>query len=183
VKYLNCYVDRRLLALCKLDFFLLWGLTHGIFLLINHSWIDFRKAKFSSIEFNRNYIFKCRLITFLSVMFVWVSFRAKSLDSTFQIWSSMLDPLKWIPGAFKLTFFDQGHAYSIFLLICLLFLEQFSANTSEIFAERNKLIEGGLSNRIIWSRNLKWACLAGVMFAFSISALIKGSPIFLYWNF
>ena len=67
--------------------FVLWGALHGLYLVINHGWWTLKKA------YNLPHIAAPIAwgITFTSVVFAWVMFRANSLDQALIIWSGMVD--------------------------------------------------------------------------------------------
>ncbi len=68
--------------------FLIWGLLHGSYLVINH---------FSSFVFDKSNAVKCLMpsylawaITLLAIFVAWVPFRATTFEGALGIWSSML---------------------------------------------------------------------------------------------
>ena len=76
--------------------FVVWGALHGLYLCINHAWINYgpsipavaaRPAKIAA-----------SLLTFLAVVIAWVFFRADSLSSAFFILSKMADPTHIVFG-------------------------------------------------------------------------------------
>lgn len=72
--------------------FILWGLLHGSYLIINHSWHALRKAVGHDLQGKESLlgIISARLITFIAVVFGWVLFRAESFDSATNIYMSMI---------------------------------------------------------------------------------------------
>ncbi len=60
--------------------FALWGLCHGVALVINHGW---------NFIFKKHRLIGGRLITFLFVSILWVMFRAESFDAAKQIYEIM----------------------------------------------------------------------------------------------
>ena len=66
--------------------FILWGGLHGIYLVINQMWWALRnKFKLPSIPAIISWA-----ITFTSVVFAWVLFRAESMDIAINIWRGMI---------------------------------------------------------------------------------------------
>jgi alginate O-acetyltransferase complex protein AlgI len=63
--------------------FLIWGLLHGLLLVIYH----IKKSLFPKWQLNLYIAVTC---TFLLVHFTWIPFRVSSLDDTLTIWSAML---------------------------------------------------------------------------------------------
>jgi len=74
--------------------FLLWGLMHGVYLVINNIWSN-RMAGFRyryvivSAPISAAWTFGSWLITFVAVVFAWVLFRATSFQGAYTIMSSM----------------------------------------------------------------------------------------------
>lgn len=67
--------------------FVLWGAAHGGYLIINHAWRTFVGDKYSYGVLGKT---ACWLITFLSVCFAWVLFRANSVTTALSIYKGML---------------------------------------------------------------------------------------------
>lgn len=67
--------------------FLLWGGLHGLYLSINHAW---KKIFPNSDRWNRAYQISAWFVTFISVCFAWVLFRASTLDGAKRIYVAML---------------------------------------------------------------------------------------------
>lgn len=71
--------------------FVIWGIMHGVYLLINHTWRDMT-AHLTFLPQSKLYQLFCYGLTLLAVIFAWVMFRAESLTSALTIMRSMLDP-------------------------------------------------------------------------------------------
>lgn len=72
--------------------FVIWGLLHGIYLVINHSFILL--LKFLKIDYIRNnpiYATLAWIITFSSVAFAWIIFRATTFTGAIGIIKSLFD--------------------------------------------------------------------------------------------
>lgn len=87
--------------------FVVWGLLHGAYLVINHVWRNFKGTTPSlsddqTSRSNLNFIRKALAwsVTFIAVIFAWVPFRANDLTETMKIWQTMLevDPARWSAG-------------------------------------------------------------------------------------
>lgn len=80
--------------------FVLWGGTHGFFLIVNHGWRAF-KTKMQWGDGPRLAKLVASGITFLSVVAAWVFFRSDNITSAFSILSSMMGMNgfleKWVP--------------------------------------------------------------------------------------
>lgn len=70
--------------------FVLWGVLHGLYLMINHAWRSvagrFPRGKRKSLLRT----WAARVLTFAAVVFAWVLFRASSLEVALSIIRSML---------------------------------------------------------------------------------------------
>lgn len=73
--------------------FMVWGVMHGVFLLINHAWA--RTGVSKSLATKRYWQPVAGTLTFLSVIVAWVPFRADSLGTTWLIWKSMAGAAAW----------------------------------------------------------------------------------------
>jgi len=66
--------------------FLIWGGLHGLYLVINHAWREFRGEKRSDSLPAR---FASGCLTFLAVTVAWVFFKAESFDAAFNLIKAM----------------------------------------------------------------------------------------------
>jgi len=77
--------------------FLLWGGLHGVFLVINYSWVRLRRAIGAQSEIT---LFIWRwpmvLITFAAVTLSFVPFRADDLDTAVQMMATMVGTGSWV---------------------------------------------------------------------------------------
>ncbi len=64
--------------------FVLWGVLHGILLVINHYWKEFGVPSFN-INFSLFYSFASWLLTFLTVSFCWIFFRSEGIGQAIEI--------------------------------------------------------------------------------------------------
>lgn len=67
--------------------FLIWGLLHGVYLLINHAWRHVLNSnnRFKGKEFYRLKKIFYHILTFLSVVLAWIFFRADNIGDAFEI--------------------------------------------------------------------------------------------------
>jgi len=65
--------------------FALWGLLHGLFLMINHAWSSIMPRRITA-----NFAVTCfsYFLTFMAVIHAWVLFRAETLDGALRIFST-----------------------------------------------------------------------------------------------
>jgi alginate O-acetyltransferase complex protein AlgI len=81
--------------------FVVWGALHGLYLCINHAWVNYgppmpkRWARPAGVV--------AFLLTFLAVVVAWVFFRADSLASALSVLSKMADPARIVFGPTEMT--------------------------------------------------------------------------------
>ena len=67
--------------------FLIWGILHGVYLIINHGWLQLREASKGKIPMlNRT---SAKLLTLFAVIVAWVFFRATNISVAMQIITAM----------------------------------------------------------------------------------------------
>jgi len=186
--------------------FLLWGLLHGIYLAINHSWdaVVKRSAWLMTVRGLPLYKSVAWMITFLSVVVGWVYFRSESFSAANTILSGMIGlngidlpqgivskipvlqalVLKFnIPTTsgtavhFSLSYIWIGTCLLIALLL---------PNSHEVTRLKWINKENARSNRgfvpVYWAVNRRWAVTLGVIAALSTLALTRAGE-FLYFQF
>ena len=91
--------------------FVLWGMLHGVALVIHRIW-----SKFLGLKMHR---IPAKLITFLFVLLAWIPFRATDMSQVKQLLSAMFRPASWaLPYPFdvrSLLFLIAGAFIIIFL--------------------------------------------------------------------
>lgn len=89
--------------------FALWGLLHGIYLLVNHAWRNLAgsaRAAFAPL-------WAARLVTFLCVAFAWVLFRSDSLAAARAIYAGLFGLNGIVVSPEFLAALGYHHAFSI----------------------------------------------------------------------
>ena len=184
--------------------FVLFGLLHGIYIVIYNFW---SKTEISKKNLITNTMAK--IITFLAVTLSFVLFRAESVNGAMNIIKSMIglngislpSNLKNILGfleEYNLVVFEDmfvnyifGHSpfFGIIFIIILFFITLILPNTQQIMRTYNSGFEmwtGKVSRPqykwMEWKPNFYWCILIGIMFVVSIMNLTKGSE-FLYFQF
>jgi D-alanyl-lipoteichoic acid acyltransferase DltB (MBOAT superfamily) len=169
--------------------FIFWGTLHGAYLLINHGY----RAMTSRLGWRPLPAVLGRTMTFVSVVWAWVFFRADSFGAGVSVSKSMLG-LNGIvfPERLQKVFhglenygvhFFGGSASEllkqwIFIIIagCIVFA---LPNVSEIFSYNSKT-----TGRMVWKPRLGWALIvAVVLFASVREACFVQSSDFLYFDF
>ena len=115
--------------------FAIWGLLHGVYLVIYHVWSRHGVALPRLLAW---------LLTFVAVIFAWVLFRAESLSDAMVLWSAMagLDDIS-LPNSLRgmLGFLGDGVVWNapvhssgieIFVLIPMIYFVVSQPNVSEL---------------------------------------------------
>jgi D-alanyl-lipoteichoic acid acyltransferase DltB (MBOAT superfamily) len=188
--------------------FVLWGLLHGTLLCINHAWRLLRPSLWRNTAiYNRRAAPAAFLLTFVSVVFAMVLFRAPSVSAAIVLWKGMigaygaalpqavlsrLGPIgsglvalgvhpAWTSGSFLLM---AASRIAILLVIALAL-----PNTLELLAAYEPALgvkparaPGRLLRLASWHPNETWAFgLACIALAGMLS--LGGLHEFLYWQF
>ncbi len=178
--------------------FVVWGLMHGFYLVINHIWRLIR----GSGEYGFWGTLVSRALTFLAVALAWVVFRSESFDASIEIYKGLVniqsvfidEPLK-DHYRYRMIFshyIDIENIKIIVLLICFVFILWLLPNTQEIFSKyhpyqndvkfSNELDNNRFYQHIKWQPSMLWAVLLSVLFIISLMSLSKVSE-FLYFQF
>ena len=161
--------------------FALWGLMHGLFLVVNHAWRRWMRWLPLPVPLAIG-------VTFVAVVFAWVPFRAASLEATWLIWQAMLG--LGSGGFIQETIFqaDYNNAYpqiAGLLLVCW-----FWPTTQSILID----IKPGLQSPgyepvkppfwqgLKWRANVYHAVVAGLFLMLSVMSLGNVSE-FIYFRF
>lgn len=174
--------------------FVAWGALHGLYLVLNHLWRDWRgRLTVSSPPLVRwAERVSAWSLTFLSVVVAWVLFRADSFAAAWIILKAMFDPAGII-GTFThaYTFFGSNIVpdanvtpqwLAIAFVICLAL-----PNTLDLIGSRFPLVEGHRHPgkplvRLHWRDNLVWAAFTGLCLATGILGLSR-PQVFIYFQF
>jgi hypothetical protein len=187
--------------------FLLWGLLHGVYLVINHAWRRFARRQWKD---QSRYASTIRLpawaLTFLSVVFAMVLFRSTTLTSAGEILGGMvglngitlpsellersglvdvLSPML-VADATSTTEFVMTAVWLSALLVIALFFP----NTREVMERYEPVLRdalGGVEKTTAsrlprWSPSLPWLSAIAILAAVAVWRL-GGPSEFLYWQF
>ncbi len=169
--------------------FVIWGGLHGLFLVINHLWRQFRsqllKQDLSKSTMAGRFI--SVIITFLLVSVSWVFFRAESLDGAMQIITAMAGNNHIVPADYYITpgTVVIGFTWNAILLLFIFF----SPNSQQLVSgERTGFIsnvDSSSTHEDIKSRiSPLMATLYGILLFFCIKKMLTFPETeFLYFNF
>ena len=175
--------------------FVLWGLLHGIYLVINHLWQQlWKRLNPNSPNCKGEINDKTQgsligqslsiLITFIAVTVAWVLFRAANLNSAFLIYKSMIG-LQGIVFTFdELPLFSQ---MQLTWLIVLLIIVWVMPNTYQLMQQFRQVLPTN-QNRVIqpfrlqWQPTRRWAVISALITGIAILSLTRITE-FLYFQF
>lgn len=189
--------------------FVVWGAMHGVFLLVNHLWRQWRiqpsspPTKVSNKLKSWTWFILAHILTLLSVVFAWVVFRATSWDAALSLWqsmlgfngvavpasvASMLQPLNAIPfipeitsgGLFKNQLFDVKDA--VLWIIALIGIALVLPNTQQFMHSFKPVLEEIKPSAIQWRPSLVWLCVLSLTGTYTLLQL-TGVSEFLYFQF
>ena len=166
--------------------FVLWGGIHGCYLSLNHLWRNFSSRCWGK-NLDRQYPLiriLSRGITFISVVFAWVLFRAETFDSAVAIWRAAIG----LNGIELSDFVQNSRSTLIIVLLCLwvwllpnvqewMFKYQPVLNLPKI--ELNSLWQ-----KLHWRPNVNFGLIMGIIiFCIAKTSLNSPTSEFLYFNF
>ena len=183
--------------------FVFWGFLHGVYLVVNQLW---RQMATNPVKSSSHILeFAAWLITFVSVVFGWVFFRAESFSSAMNMISAMLlfEGIELPKGLFPLspsfaeslnvTLMNSGGVDFVFNWLAILFaaaIAIFGLNVMDIFRDYNPVMGFDWDNQpsaarfFVWQPSLTWAVLLGGAFYFiATNVLVNDLSEFLYFNF
>jgi D-alanyl-lipoteichoic acid acyltransferase DltB (MBOAT superfamily) len=190
--------------------FVFWGMLHGVYLIINHAWIGIKKQLFKRERILPKRIGKPMsvLITFVSVVFAWVFFRAESFDGAVAMIQGMaglngfiiperiagfLGPVQ--SALLEFNYISIGNTPYFYgpkqILACVfLFIVIWTLPSTQQFFSRyepalnfpDTLDETLIERRIKWHPAVIWSVLIGLLYMFAIASL-SGLSEFLYFQF
>ena len=153
--------------------FLVYGLIHGCYIVINHAWRNFVPADSRPRRLMTPQV--AVLITFVAVLFAEVMFRATSFGSARTVYAGML-------GVHGFGALEQ-RKWAVFLM-ALLAVVWLVPNTQEILGEQQRNDEPNWSLVSVprWSPNLAWWLVMASAFLLSMGRSSAEST-FLYFQF
>ncbi len=180
--------------------FIVWGLLHGIYLVLNHFWHWLLKIFNITLSNSPLTIFLARSLTFLSVIIAWVFFRADSFSSAMTMIKGMFGfyGVVWpvnkseqlgfmVPYLEKmglkfdylLHFSGMGNLTAIIIMTLFVW---FAPNVQQLMHKHPAVLNPPAASRIYWKANWRWALWIGLLGSFAILKLGQFSE-FLYFQF
>lgn len=176
--------------------FLLWGLLHGFYLVVNHIW---RGVLSTRLGFNLPPAFAW-FVTMIAVIVGWVFFRATTLKGALLMLESMFVPnlVQLPPAVFQILNLSWpfvrsdnwsgsvGGIQAIGFVVLLSILVIAMPNVQQIFRRHKPFLdkdpEWPEAFELIWKPNWRWGIVTSVLLALSLVKLGTDST-FLYFNF
>src|SRR5579872_4559832 len=151
--------------------FVVWGALHGLYLCINHAWINYGPPIPARLQ--RPAGVAAFLLTFLAVVVAWVFFRADSLASALSLLSRMADPGQIVFGRTEMV---QGLLIAVYAAIAW-----FAPNTQEItgYDHKNRLVGENIGP---WQVRPLLLYGGAAAFAFGVLGIQQHSE-FIYFRF
>lgn len=179
--------------------FVIWGGLHGLFLIVNHSWIALKKHRIIRISPSGSLgNILAVALTFISVVIAWVFFRATNLDVAIMVLSGMVGQ-NGIAATTLATTAIPGNEFSLEYVIfiitgmnidwrqiswigTLLSIAWFLPNSQQIIERYVIAPDFGISNM----RAFRWVFSGVLIPILLLLTLINGSrdvSEFIYFNF
>jgi alginate O-acetyltransferase complex protein AlgI len=167
--------------------FVIWGMLHGLYLLVCHAWRDLRGVRDeASMALPR--LAWNRALTFLAIVVAWVFFRAENFHAAANILASMSGAHGFASDLARL---EQTKGW--LLVVPLLLIVWFMPNTNQLLSYFKPTLEyvgedatqGPTLPRpakVAWAPNAAWACAIAVLAVLSVLAFSRASE-FIYWQF
>ncbi|MBA3580915.1 MAG: MBOAT family protein [Gammaproteobacteria bacterium] len=180
--------------------FLIWGMLHGFYLIINHLWRSLKQT--FNVTLHLSWL--SGALTFLCVVIGWVFFRAESWSVALSILKSMIGmngivlsnkiiTASHIPlhvfnamgvqaGDFFANEIISGKLAAKWILVLLVLVWCFP-NVYEFMRNQKPALDfEGKGSRFVWQPSSKYAYFIMILFVWAIFGLSKETE-FLYFNF
>ncbi len=179
--------------------FVIWGMLHGVALILNHFWNWLRKPA-KSVNQGSNWF--GRIILFLFLVVSWVFFRAESVDDAINIVSGMIGMNGFVlPETYLERFglagkyleelgvqFETGYLFlginQIVILISLLAIVWFFPNTMEWskYEFKGKFPKNTYFSSILWQPTKIWSVALSLLALLSLVYMSRAGE-FIYFQF
>jgi D-alanyl-lipoteichoic acid acyltransferase DltB (MBOAT superfamily) len=172
--------------------FVIWGSLHGVYLLMNHLWINAFPAGISGPTWKAF----SWILTFIAVVTAWVFFRAETLPAAWAILEGMaglngivlgynhqiyLGPLADMASNLGVEFVPQTlfSVWSVLWITLSMATSLFLPNSQEWILREHRPLS---LNALRWQPSLQQAAAIGILAALVVSSFSAASE-FLYFNF
>jgi alginate O-acetyltransferase complex protein AlgI len=163
--------------------FVLWGLLHGVYLLINHLW---RHMTAAGAPGGRVAHAASWAITFVAIVVAWVLFKAQTVAGAGTMLKAMAFANTWTVDRGG----GQGQGYVVLMLLAgMLALTLALPNTQQILRMSMPALSVprvpsvAMIARIVWHPNLAWALAVSALLFGTVSFIGGRYSEFIYFNF
>lgn len=160
--------------------FVLWGLLHGIYLIINHGWISLRH--YLGMKPTNHFLINTlsRLITFIAVVVAWVFFRSPDVKTANQIVYTMFFGSA-TNQPWHLDYKLLGIMLISMLIVWLL------PNAYQLLSRYKPALIGKMpqsppKKRLLWQPTIVWNFFMALIFVLGMT-FVQTSSVFLYFRF
>jgi D-alanyl-lipoteichoic acid acyltransferase DltB (MBOAT superfamily) len=160
--------------------FLLWGLLHGVYLVINHAWRH-QKKRMDLDTSGLPWRLAAAALTFVAVVVAWVFFRSPDLATALTMLGAMAGG-----GTATVAALKAGDAALIAILMLVAFV---APNSLQIMREANMALgvpESAGDGSTVWKPSAAWGVATGLATAtaiFGVLLAIGDEAKFLYFQF
>ncbi|QPJ65206.1 MAG: MBOAT family protein [Candidatus Nitrohelix vancouverensis] len=171
--------------------FVLWGGLHGLLLWGNHAWRRFAGRSAQRVGWARRLLNTA--LTFITVTFLWVLFRAGDLPTAISMYKSMLGLQTELWQGANHVKISEDRLWFLFFIVWFLpssrqWMQRFEALSSGEFDTRQAHTEKSpgwlakLQSRMEWKADEWWAAAVALIFLVAFLQISTGRP-FIYFQF
>jgi alginate O-acetyltransferase complex protein AlgI len=186
--------------------FIVWGLLHGLYLVINHGWLTVKARYFSHVASTFATRLLAGAITFLAVVIAWVFFRSENIGAAKSMLTVMFGgagislpprlqvgpvgaiaaflPLRF-EGVFPHGLFNVSQLYVLPLMYAIVWLMPNSIEFMRRYrpvADPAILAQRVRSLPLVWRSSSTWAVATAAILLLAVINLSRVSE-FIYFNF
>ncbi|MEO6092980.1 MAG: MBOAT family O-acyltransferase [Novosphingobium sp.] len=168
--------------------FFIFGAMHGSYVAAYEAWSFFMKKRRKKKPQGRGSIAFAHLLTVLCFIAAVVPFRAANVHVTGEFFAAMLGVNGIVGGWSGMVPLGAGGMLTALAIGWLIVF--FLPNTQQFMTRAEPALEwskwvkvGPPRFWIRWQPTLGWAIVAGAFLFFGIAFIMRGSPVFLYFNF
>jgi alginate O-acetyltransferase complex protein AlgI len=164
--------------------FIVWGFLHGVFLIMNHAWRRISPSKVSADQ-SIWLLWAKRFATFISLVLLWVVFRAENIDTALSMWKSMAGMQNDVAKGFNNIKIGEDRLWFLAVLVWLApnsreWMVRFFSSIDP--AHSSKADETISSAKYVWRCNEYWAAFLAMLFIVALLQLPE-SREFIYIQF
>jgi D-alanyl-lipoteichoic acid acyltransferase DltB (MBOAT superfamily) len=168
--------------------FLVFGLLHAMYLIVNHGWRTFRPSRGVAVSPLRRYltvVFQV-LLTYAAVVVAQIFFRASSIGEAMTLLEGIVGLRGFGGGLATGWAYEFGPILKHFGMMALCFgIVWFLPNSQELMANHPVSlgsVKGSRFALLRWSLNPRWALVSGALAGLAIVDLSRHTE-FLYFQF